>query len=517
MYNSSVIAFILLFVSCALGADVSSADDEGVPVCVNDRRTVSNIVWSCLATIFASTWLAIHPNVPGRKIRDKGAISRAVERAKVMGIAILAPEVIVSWAAEQFKVAWKVCHGKDISVASVIHDWRQGKSKDLQGLTMTHGFFFAMGGFCYTCVSYTQGGLTHCMGVSANHSPDISVTPVEVHWVSEYVTTLEWLCMEPLLAKDLEQINVTTIEDKSKGDALSKTISIIQISWFIAQCVARIIQHLPITLLEMTALAFAGISIITYSLWWYKPLNAQYHISLDGPNAKKYLEALKLKELRKLRNSQSDFSEAELRMPIMPLQNHCSMATVIYWLKWFLKGVMTTVLSMESGMEDARDTEEGPFRFSSGRGSPGGIGGVPNETWARFVVTVGVGSLFGAFHCVAWSFYFPSHAEMLLWRFSSLAVLIGLLAASHLPGYYLIRSDNALRWAYFLSAQRRRTNWIWNARAFVELILTVISCIGTIAYIVGRMTLVILAFMQLRSLPPLAFHTVQWTTYIPHI
>ncbi|PBK58893.1 hypothetical protein ARMSODRAFT_899966, partial [Armillaria solidipes] len=235
MYNSSVIALILLFVSRAVGADVSSADDEGVPVCVNDRRTVSNIIWSCLATIFASTWFAIHPNVPGRKITDKGAISRAMERAKVMGIAILVPEVIVSWAAEQFKVAWKVCH-------------------DRQGLTMTHGFFLAMGGF------YEAEG------------------PVMVHSFSEDIVTLEVFEYEhhqKILVEDIEAISVKTIEDKSKGDALSKTISILQISWFIAQCIARVIQHLPITLLEMTALAFAGISIITYSLWWYKPLNVQ--------------------------------------------------------------------------------------------------------------------------------------------------------------------------------------------------------------------------------------------------
>ncbi len=102
---------IFLFIFRALGADTSPADDEGVPMCVDDRRTVSNIVWSCLATMFASTWLAIHPNVPGRKITDKGVISRTVERAKIMGITVLAPEVIVAWAAEQFKVAWKVCHG----------------------------------------------------------------------------------------------------------------------------------------------------------------------------------------------------------------------------------------------------------------------------------------------------------------------------------------------------------------------------------------------------------------------
>ncbi len=106
-----MIAIILLFISRALGADVSSADDEGALWCLQDRRTVLNILWSCLATIFASTWLAIHPNVPGKKFTDKGEISLAVERAKIMGIAILAPEVILGWAAEQFYVAWRVRHG----------------------------------------------------------------------------------------------------------------------------------------------------------------------------------------------------------------------------------------------------------------------------------------------------------------------------------------------------------------------------------------------------------------------
>ncbi|PBK58900.1 hypothetical protein ARMSODRAFT_899955, partial [Armillaria solidipes] len=222
-----MIALILLSISCAFGADVSPADDQGAPACLDDRRTVLNILWSCLATIFASTWLAIHPNVPGTKITDKGAISRAVERAKIMSISIVAPEVIVAWAAEQFKVAWKVCH-------------------DRQGLTMTHGFFLAMGGFCYTNITCSTNEIQRT--ASALHGPDDTHGPVTA-------------------------ISVKTIEDKSKGDALSKAISILQISWFIAQCVGRVIQHLPITLLELTAVAFAGISVITYCLWWYKPLN----------------------------------------------------------------------------------------------------------------------------------------------------------------------------------------------------------------------------------------------------
>ncbi len=313
--------------------------------------------------------------------------------------------------------------------------------------------------------------------------------------------------------EDLEAISVKIIEDSSKGDALSKMISILQISWFIIQCIARVIQHLPITLLEMTALAFAGISIITYSLWWYKPLNVQCHISLDKSDRRKYTPTPETSQ------SQEHLSIAS--MDTMRFRSRLSMATAMYWLQRFLKGVMNTILSMESDLEPARNTEDGIFRFFSGRGGPKGLGAhSANEMWARFVRTVGVGSLFGAFYCAAWSFYFPSYIEMLVWRFSSVVVLIGLPAASLLSGVDLIRSGNTLSWAHYLDeikdAERYR-DWKYNSCTFVNFILTVISCVGIIAYIVGRMTLVILAFMQLRSLPSLAFHTVQWTTYIPHI
>ncbi|PBK80277.1 hypothetical protein ARMGADRAFT_860402, partial [Armillaria gallica] len=181
-------------------------------------RTLLSIVWSCLATIFVCTWLAVHPNVPGRNITTKGAISCAVEHAKIIAITILAPETIVGWAAEQFIVAWKLRHG-DLS---------------------------------YRTISQNPRFLVHVPGT---------------------LVTLSALEHEPNLVQNLVAISSETIEDKSKGDALSKAFSILQISWFILQCIARYIQHLPITLLEMTALAFAGLSIIMYFLWWYKPLN----------------------------------------------------------------------------------------------------------------------------------------------------------------------------------------------------------------------------------------------------
>jgi len=61
------------------------------------------------------------------------------------------------------------------------------------------------------------------------------------------------------------------IEDRSKGDALSKGIAIVQLVWFVLQLVARYIQNLPMTLLEFETLAVATLTCIAYGFWWKKP------------------------------------------------------------------------------------------------------------------------------------------------------------------------------------------------------------------------------------------------------
>ena len=77
------------------------------------------------------------------------------------------------------------------------------------------------------------------------------------------------------LVKDVEfRIRITEeeIEDRSKGDALSKIIFILQSSWFICQCIARLVQGLSLTQLELTTLALASLNGMTFILWWDKPL-----------------------------------------------------------------------------------------------------------------------------------------------------------------------------------------------------------------------------------------------------
>lgn len=88
--------------------------------------------------------------------------------------------------------------------------------------------------------------------------------------------------LEPYVSKRKINITEAEIQDKSKGDALSKGIVILQTSWFILQCIARVVEGLPITELELVTLAFATLNTMTYALWWYKPLNVECSVRVYG-------------------------------------------------------------------------------------------------------------------------------------------------------------------------------------------------------------------------------------------
>jgi len=58
---------------------------------------------------------------------------------------------------------------------------------------------------------------------------------------------------------DFPRILKAAIDDKSKGDAISKGVVILQM----------------ITELELATIAFAALNFVIFLLWWDKPLNVQ--------------------------------------------------------------------------------------------------------------------------------------------------------------------------------------------------------------------------------------------------
>ncbi|KAK0230077.1 hypothetical protein IW262DRAFT_1452980 [Armillaria fumosa] len=474
----------LLFISPTFGAPISLGDNQDQSSSSESRRTVLDIIWSCLVTIFACTWFAIHPNVPGRNITTKGTITWIIQRARLMIIAILAPEIIVGWAATQFTVAWRVRHGEKISIASVKRAW--GEKTDRSKPTLAHGFFLSTGGFYYTQMTPSvRKDLS-----DRTRNPDILLLS-NCCWDNEdirgVVVNVETLKSEPSLAKTLAAISVETIEDKSKGDAFSKTISILQISWFIVKSILRTVQHLPLTLLEMATLGFASLSIITYFLWWHKPLNVQYHISLDGLNLSEFMRTLATK------------SRKESASPKVTSDNG-----VIDASPWVSTAVAKFLFL--GPVDGHANIGDGAFPLDAGN----------SKSMAMpLVVAVFVGSLLEAFYFVTWSFCFPSHTEMLLWRFSSVAVIIGFHAVSILT---FIDEEPRPKWMSKLP--RLLQSWLMDpsiCRTVWKPCLFSLAVVGILTFIVGRIILIIVAFTQLRSLPQLAFHSVKWTIQIPHI
>ena len=100
----------------------------------------------------------------------------------------------------------------------------------------------------------------------------------------------------------------------------------------------------------------------------------------------------------------------------------------------------------------------------------------------------------GAIHCISWGFSFPTHTELLMWRILCVAI-------TAVPSYIFL--------GYFLGG------WL-DTREFGRTAIILILN-AALLYILARAITLILAFTSLRDLPPGAYETVHWTTFIPHV
>ena len=158
------------------------------------------------------------------------------------------------------------------------------------GWTLKHGYFLIMGGFhlvepVVASPEATTSGTQHVVNVQSTSTPSTQADAEEGRAPSgnnpepeEGSITILTLEMLQELLKDPEfKIRITEegIADRSKGDALFKIILTLQSTWFIIQCIARHIQGLSLTQLELTTVALASLNGITFFLWWDKPLDVQ--------------------------------------------------------------------------------------------------------------------------------------------------------------------------------------------------------------------------------------------------
>ncbi|KIJ90259.1 hypothetical protein K443DRAFT_116856, partial [Laccaria amethystina LaAM-08-1] len=457
----------------------------------------------CFATIFACTWLSVHPNMPGL---DEKPWKIALRRLEIMFWSLICPEMIICWACRQWIAARR------------LRDEYGGL-----GWTKTHGHFLQMGGFMLMDGNERKGVLTQDKFGS--------------------------LLQEGKIA--FPSITEAEIEDRSKADGLAKGIAVLQTTWFIAQCISRQAQGLITTEVELITLAFAALNGILYFLWWNKPLNVECCVPvflLDKhcepvmvpsfkpkgwtwrpigmfPSVERWFfkspgpEESTAHESAKPPHSNSKkwpriFFSIFLWVHVVWLLNFLgrlkgyikhiltvSIVTLAATCALQLKKALVELLKLPSrainvifsrfvNLLRCNMVDGDAIRVPTFYAPP-----IDHHTHLGVrITTVIVAMLFGGIHCAGWNFSFPSHTELIIWRVSSLIIVIVPYTFVTLIVEELMGIDTSSTTVNILFAS-----------------------FGIVIYVLAWLTLLVEAFTSLRHLPPGAYAVVEWTALLLHM
>lgn len=248
-------------------------------------------------------------------------------------------------------------------------------------------------------------------------------------------------------------VSAQELESRGKSDWLIKLVAVLQILWFVLETLVRAVQHYQITAIEIMTVAFVLYSIFTYWISWSMPQDVQYPVTL---------------QLR-LRPQESEGTDSKREAG-----NETS------------AGVMTETTPPAHQTKIER-------LLSLGINKPS----VAAEV-ILYILNLPVVCGFGAIHCLAWNSPFPTSEERLAWRICSVATTA--LLALVTSGFYLGKLVETTKYG----------------DDYIDHIYEPALVFILLLYIIGRIIIIILAFLALRALPADAFQTVNWSIYIPH-
>ena len=120
-----------------------------------------------------------------------------------------------------------------------------------------------------------------------------------------------------------------------------------------------------------------------------------------------------------------------------------------------------------------------------------------------FVASSVIGTIFGSIHLAGWNLEFPSDADKLLWRCSS-------ITSTAIPLLFLL-----LFWTLFFDLYPESSESL--LVKCLQWATEKIFGIGILLYLVARIVLLVEMIRSLFYLPPMAYVAPSWTNAIPHI
>jgi hypothetical protein len=210
------------------------------------------------------------------------------------------------------------------------------------------------------------------------------------------------------------------ILDQAASSSLSKALLIVQVVWFCTNCTSRLSQGLPLSLLDVSTAAHALCTLITYFVWWSKPVNVA---------APTLMRERKARSVYALLNCTHDEYDEALEMARKRAAGDLSTLPGTH-------GSEKIVLAADA-LQPLLSTPERliPFHgFTKGSQKlfPGTISSkISHENRFSMPITLGISSVaYGLVHFLAWGGQFPTPLERVLWQVSSLVVTCSWLAGS---------------------------------------------------------------------------------------
>lgn len=389
----------------------------------NQRGTI-DIIWSCVVTLSICVWAMLHLNVPAKA---DNRFHIFVRQVRWMTLAILAPELILLFASGQWASAKR--SAADMRELGY-NDW-----------AIVHAFYADSGGFLL-------------------HSQDAASFPVIVKQIC-YLVQRGYLSVPKITKRE--------IWDKSKADRLAKAIAGSQAIWLMAQVIARSVQGLPVTPLELSTIALITCTGATALLWLQKPLGVETPTNIHLKTSIAHILRLAGDKAKAPYNDTPlEFIEPRLYASgQFPLHQ--------FW------GVQERPLPRIPNDRDPRLHNLGMILIVT----------IPTAT-------------FSLLHLIAWDFDFPTKIELLLWRWTcvSMSIVLGT--------YCMVEAASIMAEGYtttgLTTLNRYKLRWPTNLLFFIPGFL----------YMCARIIVIIEIALSLRRLPAGCFETVQWTQLLPH-
>ncbi len=209
------------------------------------------------------------------------------------------------------------------------------------------------------------------------------------------------------------------ILDQAASSSLSKALLMVQVGWFCMNCSSRDRQGLPLSLLEVSTLAHSFCTLVTYYMWWSKPINVATPTLLREKEAREvfalfkcsdieYDKALEIAQKRAAGDSSGRHGSEKIVLAAGALQHLLPTPKKPPYVTNF----------------DTRERTLVPGAFETK---------APNAQFNAFTGIAIAPFFYGIAHFLAWNDQFPAPLERLIWRLSSFVVtgsgLVGVFAA----------------------------------------------------------------------------------------